>query len=438
MAKPDSTALGLSGDKHLGRVAALRELRDLATSMSPVDDAQVISEFLTTELRGISPEKRAKFSKGIDEILRMFGAALDGESDSAQVELDDPEFGHILVGALEILTLRLRTPESAAVLRRSLLTMAVSDFEILLGVVAKFVLRSHPDKLNPGDATLTLAQLQNIGDIRQAIEIVVDRRVEDLLRGDLIEWEKWFGQIGVKFRSMTDSWPALAEIFARRNLLVHNDGYVNLQYLNKIDSTTSKPIVGTQLEVTSEYLSEAVERLTAFALLMVSGTWLQTVSDEDEKSISWLVQRTERLCETGENLATRIICDTVLANHRGRLPRSRELRLTVLRWIARRNMGEIEKVEAEVRAWDASALDDSYLLSRSVLTNDEEMAIERIRGMLKSRSLTRYELLHDPLYAIMRGSAAFERMISESDPDNYSSGSSTTVSVKITVTDDGQ
>lgn len=249
---------------------------------------------------------------------------------------------------------QVRMPSKKLLVRRSMLLLAVSDFELLIGQVAACIMDLVPGKANAGDASITLAELELLGDVRAAKKVVIDRKVDDLLRQKMENWVSWFDGIGVKWKNMTDDWCQFAEIFARRNVVIHAGGKVTAQYTDALQSAGCRkpdlPALGTDLELDDSYLTLASEQLLGFRVLLVAGSWLQVEKSNTHKAEEWIASRCQHLLELQHLFAVNAICRTVLEYSRGRLLRTTELRLQTMAWVARKDRGMLTKYERRLRS----------------------------------------------------------------------------------------
>ncbi|MGV9237492.1 hypothetical protein, partial [Streptomyces nigra] len=149
-------------------------------------------------------------------------------------------------------------------LRKSLLVTAVSNFEILFGKLAQEIYKTNKSALNDSDYSFTLQELAQFDSLEDAREFLIERRVSALMRESVDGWDRWLGK-SVKGASMADTpvdWPVTREVFARRNLLVHNGGTVNQIYLSIVSRLDNSPHagakIGSKLKVEAEYFSAAV------------------------------------------------------------------------------------------------------------------------------------------------------------------------------------
>lgn len=391
-------------DEYIAKVDAVRQLLELATSIAPEEPEPRLSE------TSLSASQREAFYGLMESTGSMLTEAFERRRNpgvegtgSASIKIEDPEvaatFTRFLFNAIH----QVRMPSQQVLLMRSILSLITSDFELLVSKVVRAVMEAKPSIVSGANSTITLADLESLDDIRAARSMIVGRKTDELMRKSFDDWARWFGEIGVRWRDMTSDWAGLVEIFARRNVMVHAGGLASEQYRAVLREAkmpaNALPRIGEKLDLNGEYLADASERLLAFGVLLVAGSWLQLVKRGDTKECqSWIVSRTSQLLERGHFVAVRAISGVVLENSRNRLSRTSALSLQTSGWVARRELNECADVEREVEAWDVDGIDLRFAHVRPVLLGDDDRAVADIGELVKRRNVTRADLLESPLY----------------------------------------
>ncbi|MFI7510974.1 hypothetical protein ACIBSS_29565 [Micromonospora aurantiaca] len=407
-------------DDYLARSSAVASMAALAVKVAGPEWA--LPDIYESETALMSPAQREQVDAAMLALAKALKEAYEsteqGERDREIIiaRPTDPHVSDLIDRLIIAHTARVRMPNPGDVLHKSLLILAVSDFELLIGKVAAAIMHKVPDAVRGSDATLTLAQLIEIGSVESAVAHIVERRVEELLRSSVTEWESWFGKFSIKFRDMIDSWPEFVEIFARRNLAVHNDGIVNRQYLARIAEGGWRgdcPAIGATLDFDAKYLSSALDRMATFSILLTAGAELQICKKGSDNALHRLSDKVRELSYSGRHQAVLNVTSTVLRSSRGRMSQQLELGLRIRGWIAMGEVGRRDAMIAEVESWDVGALAPYYLHVRNVLLQRTEAALSEIREMLKTGALSPLRLRLDPLYGELRRDGLLDLVFSE-------------------------
>jgi hypothetical protein len=409
--------LSITGDKFLARIEAAGDLMQLARiAKEPINLGPEIKVLSVEQLRGFASALRdtAGLLTQASQELKDRKAGDSLKKVELSLRTTDPTVGRALAKTLFRTTHMVRQPDRGLLIRRSLLSLVVSDFEVLVGKVALISLLEKPGLLDDG-ASISLRELADLKDVSDARRLVAERRVDELLRGTLDDWASWFNRLNVKWRDMTDNWTSFSEIFARRNVFVHADGRVTRQYTQAVDKSyfagEAVPALGDQLPLSDEYLKSSTERLLAFGFLLLSGTWLQLRPKATDVAQEWIISRLEHLLDLGHFRAVRIISETVLSNSRGRLRQSIEHSIRIALWITMRELGDDEEVRRQIGVWDVSAVDLRLGHAKAVLLGDDNGAVAQIAELRKRGLLTDFDLIGSPLYRPLLERVGPERLL---------------------------
>ena len=390
-------------ETFLEGVVALREINDqieeLSERESDLGDIDVSSAHLTKEQRAEYVGILRGMAETLSSLIDDKAANSDAMEPVYEFSTDDGEVAD-LVRLLHARIRAIKRPKRRPIIRKSLLSVCLSDYELLLGTVANFAMVTHPGSADIGDTTLTLSELQSFNSVQDASRSVIDKRVEDLLRSDAAGWEKWFGKFGLNFKETVPDWTGYAEMVARRNVLVHNGGRVNIQY----QRTAGVPGVpdheiGEVLPVDTGYLDSCLQRVSAMGLLLAYSSLVKLLDQTSaDRSTDWILNKIDDLIEDGQWSAAAECTVTIRKKTRTKLSRHRELRLQVSNWVARRELGHAEEVMHEVGTWDVSGLEPYYRLARAALLGETEEAQVLLEEQINSGAVTQVSARVNPLF----------------------------------------
>ena len=118
------------------------------------------------------------------------------------------------------------------------LTMLVTRFEEFVSWYLETLYVQFPEKyLN--NQHLTFAEVSG-AEFKELKKRLVAREVGSKMRESHKEWFKLYTSHGLSCKSFEGDLDALSEIYARRNLLVHNSGIVNDKYLREAPAPKAK------------------------------------------------------------------------------------------------------------------------------------------------------------------------------------------------------
>ncbi len=288
------------------------------------------------------------------------------------------------------------------ILRDSLLMSAVSEFEILVASTIKGALRVKPEILRRGGRQYTMQQIDPFESLDEFRAWCAEDKADELLRGGLQKWMKWFTEIGVSVPGVTDLPLQLVEIFQRRHLLVHAGGIVNDAYLDKVSGIENPPSKGVQLHVSADYLRETIDTLTAAGVKLCGATARKLASVDDKYVIdSDLLDVEFSLLIRGEYEVVKNVNEWHL---KFPIDESWRIPVQVNYWIARKKLNDGESVRAEVESWEVE--DDLSRLVKLALLDANEEAHDLATELLASEELNVDSWQNWPIFEGVRAYAA--------------------------------
>ncbi|MFF4859045.1 hypothetical protein ACFY2N_29635 [Streptomyces rubiginosohelvolus] len=286
-------------------------------------------------------------------------------------------------------------------LRKSLLVTSVSNFEVLFGKLAEEIYGVNKSALNNSDYTFSLQQLGDFDSLEDARQFLVERRVSALMRDSVDGWDKWLsGAVkGVSMAALPVDWKSTREVFARRNIVVHNGGVVNRMYISSLAQAgvAQKDLkLGAQLKIDSDYFSQAVQNILALGMILVAEIGRRLNKEASDELNQGLLFNADAAVRRKAWVASTAITSYLLS---GKLNRASQLRAQMLNWVARKGMGEVDQVHKEVAGWDISGLSEEFSHYKAVLLGEKEEAIKVVEDLISGGKLALVEVALHPAYA---------------------------------------
>lgn len=153
-----------------------------------------------------------------------------------------------------------RTELSSIIFPQSMLVSLVAQYDNLVGQLIQFIYSVNPDSLNESGSLISYKELFTYSDISAIRNKIIQDRVETILRKSHEEQIDDLQRLsGVKNLKGVSFWKEFIEITQRRNLLVHCQGRVSEQYINKCKEAgvSNLPSTGDKLSVDEDYFYRA-------------------------------------------------------------------------------------------------------------------------------------------------------------------------------------
>jgi hypothetical protein len=409
-------------------IDAVRQIHEEVCGHAAELDRQRISPEQLSAVKSLDPERQEKFKHWLARTFekaheKAEGAGEEGKggSPSEEATLDDDEkrlmaevFGDnpVAIGQAQALLQRnlLVAPSREMLLRSSLLTMAVSAFEVLLGNLIARHYELHPAGLGD-EKRFSLKQIAGYDSLEDVQDAAIAFRVYQLLQARLDDWAKWFDQgsgLGLKLSNLAISYDELEETIQRRHVIVHNGGAVSAQYLERVSTEENALPVGAPLPVTDQYLEKALDHLDSLGNLLGVCVWAKDRPDAKEEAISVLVNRMEQLLFTGRWLALRQVSS--YGKKIAPLDVHQQI-FKVNEWLAIKRLDGLDSIEEKIRDWDTSALGPHFQLVQPALLGDADAFYALAPEIYREGGIQSEQLLTWPVFEEMRADSRFVEMI---------------------------
>ena len=232
---------------------------------------------------------------------------------------------------------------------------------------------------------------------------IVDREIDHIMRKSYTEWFDLFRSHGMCFNACEDAMKSMIEIYARRNIIVHNSGIVNKSYLKMVPHTSAQ--LGEKLSCNKEYISSAFSAVTT-VIYTIAIEAARLMGKETEEYLEEIFRKAfDELQKKNYQVSSNIFLQ--LSTHKG-LDSSMKLLSQMNNWIARIELGDGEQARKEVELLDVSALSSEFLLAKLILLEKYEHAARVLADMFKQNRMSSHEVETWPLFIHFRKTEVYE------------------------------
>lgn len=306
-----------------------------------------------------------------------------------------------------------KAPMQGRLMRQGALTTLFSHFEGVLAQLVHAYYERYPASLPAEDRTLTLADLRLLGSVSDAEKLIVEKEVDSVLRESTEEQIAYFGKrLKIDIAAVKHLVPLLIEVSQRRNIHVHNHGKVNRQYLTAVSRDLVerfKATDGKTLELTSDYLSDAIDTVDAVATILGQSCWRKwgTAAEADDR----VVLATYEALREGRYAFVKEIAGFI-ASVRSAEEVCRRI-VAVNHAIALRDTGDHDGAANVLSELDWSATSLKFGLALSVLQDDKVKFRQLLPRAVASEEIKVEALLEWPLFKPWRQEAWFDDVVAE-------------------------
>ena len=398
-------------------------LREFFSRLTPlVSDMETgIAEERQQRIRDVMASLGERVDEKQSEDLIRFGewisdtVSSDTKERSFSFEGDVPTdlFIEILKAVLE----RPPSPAHHELLNRSILMSLVGYFEVVVSDLAHAFYTLAPGATSNDDKALSVNELKTFGSMDEAMEFVISQRVDDLLRGSVDDWHKFFStRMNIDLHDIVPDWPQWSEMFQRRHVIVHAGGKVTRRYLEKVDWDKVKwpsptPSPASLLPVEDEYVVRALD-LFEIAGMVLCQEVARKLAPEEPGRLDALLDTVYRRLKSGH---------WYVAEHVSQWgendPDTDEIKALMFRfnrWLTIKRQGRWEEIESEVETFDCSAKHPRFSLALACLKEAADKFFGELPGALAS-GLSPGDLRDWPIFEEIRSDKRFQPALAKAE-----------------------
>lgn len=275
------------------------------------------------------------------------------------------------------------------------LIMLITRFEEFISEFIEIIYKKYPQKYLD-DQKIAFSEIAN-SNVESIREKIISREIEAVMRENYSAWFKLFEEHKFNFDSCNKEYEVLKELYARRNILVHNSGYVNESYIKSV--TQTQYVCGDRLYADEEYLINAFNSIkTIIFCIFIQGVRLEK-EDKNTHIDNIFSVAFDELCS--RNYAT---CETVFYSlyNCPFVDEKIKYMAKVNYWIAKINNSGLDSVKEEIMNLDVSALDKIFFLAKHILLCEYGKAVCYIEELYAKNELAFCDLEEWPLFEKFR------------------------------------
>lgn len=251
----------------------------------------------------------------------------------------------------------------------------VASFDSHISGVVRFLLISKKERLSSVDKTIPVRDVLAMASFDELIQHLVDNEIYQLMRGSHEDQIKFIEEnFSIKVREGFDKWAQFIEIFERRNLVAHGEGFANIRYdkicqKNKVKKEDRLEL-GEDVKLEGIYLRRSTDTLLEFGVLLIWWLWLKNSPEEREKAYSILNEVTyELIVDKRYRLASRLL-KSGISRVDNKSPEDKRRMMAINLANCFKKLDNQEECEKAIELFDWSACADSYKISIASLRGD--------------------------------------------------------------------
>jgi hypothetical protein len=394
--------LAAGARKAISRFATARIVtgEDIDWSEIPEESREPLSQVRQglKELAALhSSERVVKAPEGLRKYMAV--KFVDGKP---ELDWEDP-------GAIDILPAHRAFNAIKTELRllfESVLMTLTSRSEWLIAQLLHLFFHRFPTAAGMSDPFFSLDDLESMQSISDARGVLIEHKVESIMRMPLADWLKFFRdkpKLGMSY--LDDQSERIEEVFLRRNLVVHNGGRVSRHYIQQVNEELRPGVCAGELaELSVGYIDSSIDLLERNFTLVAVELWKKLAPTDVDRATFLLSRSVQKLNEKSWELARSF--SQFCMNDSG-IPEFSRLAARVNYWQSFKWSGKYEAICDEVEKADFSAKSPIFRLAQATIKDDFDQVFAMLPGIIASGDLKKADLISWPLFQSVRGRPEF-------------------------------
>lgn len=247
----------------------------------------------------------------------------------------------------------------------------------------KWLIQKYPDKyLN--DKSIPFSELvkYNYDDMRS--KLVTDT-ADEIMYEPMSEWLKILASHKIDLSPLGKYLKSFEEVYYRRNIIVHNNGKVNRQYLSAVYPAEEGPAVDTKLTPNKEYIINAFDT----AMIIIYGILYESLkcqNEDREGFVEYMFNAGFEHMMESEWAVSRFIFNLLLGDKTQDAIKQVLSRINY--WLSMKSLGRYEEIKDEIEKADFSAMTSSIKMGKALLLENFEEAIPLMDEAIMANELT--------------------------------------------------
>ena len=300
-------------------------------------------------------------------------------------------------------------------LYRSSFVMLISFFDFIMYDIIHCYYKMYPESLSDKDLSIDLSELKLCGDRDEAIDVILNKKVDSIMRDPLEKQKLFFKNIlKIDLKEKIINWDIINEAVERRNIVVHNNSIVNRRYLKNVDFSVvpekrKATKEGEQISVTTEYFKRAYDEILIAGVVLVQSCWRKWMKDDVKDADHSLISSIFELLTKEEwSVAERTgVFSKDIKVHDAASRHILDINYCQsLKW-----QGKNAELNAELNKFDESNLSPRFMVALSALKGDKDSFYENMEKAVAVEEMTEEDFRHWPLFRELRQDVEYDERI---------------------------
>lgn len=283
----------------------------------------------------------------------------------------------------------------------------ISATETFFAKILKTYYKRFPDLVTEkSEKSFTYRDLEEFKTIDDAKQFLLEKKIDSIIRSNSINWIEYLkNQLKIDTTRVSNFMDDFHEYFLRRNLLVHNDGFINKLYMKNLPEShkTKKLNPDTAITVEPEYLIRAT--------YLMEIIWLDISTQIAEKNLKDN-ENLEKFYDSLSNISYKHLLEeryivseyiSLFLSENSKLNEEQILIAKINYWLSVKYQGRFSEIKTDIEEIDISAKDKKYELAKMALLEKNKEFFELLPQVLEPKGDTSISMAQEwPLFKVQR------------------------------------
>lgn len=308
-----------------------------------------------------------------------------------------------------LLELTKKHPKQGQLFAKNTLVSIVSTLDNLFGKIFEQYYTENPEKLSLENKTISYSDLINLTDIASAQKFLIRREVEGVLfKGFKERINLLKSQLEIDIPGGEKSLTALKKLIKIRNLIVHNEGRADKDFLDNFSEEEIKE--GVQIKITQEYLKDSLVLVYFVGSFILQDVQIKLAKEKIHSGEYILNEVIHLLVKKGQHEFLKSIYEYAVA---GKLDDVNRKMVVINYCIAAKKSGKnvdhINKI-LDKEDWSSTENSPEFACVLFALRGNDQEFYAQLHKALKSKTLGKEELKQWEIFSFYRKKAEFKKI----------------------------
>lgn len=303
-------------------------------------------------------------------------------------------------------------PRQGKLLRKNSLITLMSTFETLISNIIQEFYNKFPNAFSSDNKKISLSEIRELGSIEDAEKYLIDSEIDSVLRNNInFQMEYLTKTLSLNTDQIDKYMDELTEVSQRRNIVVHNNGIVNRQYVKKTpNSFIHDDIVeDKEIDIDISYLQDKLRLIHLIGIILIQQSIRKWEKQNIERANDLLNNILFDAIVEKDYLLAENICSYIYSIN---ISSERDKKMFIINHaICLKKQDKIKEMEELLSKYDWSAVSTDLVMALNALKGNSIEFYKSLKNLIKTSGLESHSLKTWPIFDDFREDKKFHQYL---------------------------